>query len=61
MGQKQAGFIDAFGEHVLPQLSSSAPQAEGDGRMRGRRHRRFVVEERRLLLRGHRDVLRLER
>lgn len=25
VGQKQAGFIDAFGEHVLPQLSPSAP------------------------------------
>jgi hypothetical protein len=22
VGQKQAGFIDAFGEHVLPQLSA---------------------------------------
>jgi probable non-F420 flavinoid oxidoreductase len=26
VGQQQAGFIDAFGEHVLPQLSPTAPQ-----------------------------------
>ena len=26
VGQKQAGFIEAFGEHVLPQLSPTAPQ-----------------------------------
>ncbi|CAN5290172.1 TIGR03885 family FMN-dependent LLM class oxidoreductase [soil metagenome] len=25
VGQRQAGFIDAFGEHVLPQLSPTAP------------------------------------
>lgn len=25
VGQQQAGFIDAFGEHVLPQLSPTAP------------------------------------
>jgi probable non-F420 flavinoid oxidoreductase len=25
VGQKQAGFIEAFGEHVLPQLSPTAP------------------------------------
>ncbi|MCT7657744.1 TIGR03885 family FMN-dependent LLM class oxidoreductase [Mycobacterium deserti] len=27
VGQEQAGFIDAFGEHVLPQLNPTAPQA----------------------------------
>ena len=26
VGQKQSGFIDAFGEHVLPQLSPTAPK-----------------------------------
>ena len=26
VGQQQSGFIDAFGEHVLPQLSPAAPQ-----------------------------------
>jgi hypothetical protein len=26
VGQKQAPFIDAFGEHVLPQLSPTAPK-----------------------------------
>jgi alkanesulfonate monooxygenase SsuD/methylene tetrahydromethanopterin reductase-like flavin-dependent oxidoreductase (luciferase family) len=26
VGQQQASFIDAFGEHVLPQLSPTAPQ-----------------------------------
>ena len=28
VGQKQAAFIDAFGEHVLPQLSPTAPQRQ---------------------------------
>jgi probable non-F420 flavinoid oxidoreductase len=28
VGQEQAGFIDTFGEHVLPQLSPTAPQAK---------------------------------
>ncbi len=27
VGQRQAGFIDAFGQHVLPQLSPTAPPA----------------------------------
>jgi len=27
VGQHQATFIDVFGEHVLPQLSPTAPQA----------------------------------
>ena len=27
VGKEQSGFIDAFGEHVLPQLSPTAPQA----------------------------------
>jgi probable non-F420 flavinoid oxidoreductase len=27
VGQQQSGFIDAFGEHVLPQLSPTAPKA----------------------------------
>jgi probable non-F420 flavinoid oxidoreductase len=27
VGQQQAAFIDAFGEHVLPQLSPTAPRA----------------------------------
>jgi hypothetical protein len=27
VGQHQAKFIDVFGEHVLPQLSPTAPQA----------------------------------
>src|SRR5829696_2351579 len=26
VGKEQSGFIDAFGEHVLPQLSPTAPQ-----------------------------------
>jgi len=26
VGKKQSGFIEAFGEHVLPQLSVTAPQ-----------------------------------
>ena len=26
VGKQQSGFIDAFGEHVLPQLSATAPQ-----------------------------------
>jgi hypothetical protein len=26
VGQTQAPFIDAFGEHVLPQLSPTAPK-----------------------------------
>jgi G6PDH family F420-dependent oxidoreductase len=26
VGQEQAGFIEAFGEHVLPQLAATAPQ-----------------------------------
>jgi hypothetical protein len=25
VGQEQKGFLDAFGEHVLPQLGSAAP------------------------------------
>jgi hypothetical protein len=25
VGKEQFGFIDAFGEHVLPQLSPTAP------------------------------------
>ncbi|ORB31104.1 TIGR03885 family FMN-dependent LLM class oxidoreductase [Mycolicibacterium parafortuitum] len=29
VGQEQAGFIDAFGEHVLPQLSPTAPAPSG--------------------------------
>jgi len=27
VGQDQAGFIDAFGQHVLPQLSPTAPRS----------------------------------
>ena len=27
VGKEQSGFIDAFGEHVLPQLSPTAPRA----------------------------------
>ncbi|MGZ5392963.1 MAG: LLM class F420-dependent oxidoreductase, partial [Mycobacterium sp.] len=27
VGQRQVAFIDAFGEHVLPQLSPTAPRA----------------------------------
>jgi len=26
VGKEQSGFIDAFGEHVLPQLSPTAPR-----------------------------------
>ena len=26
VGQEQAGFIEAFGEHVLPQLAVTAPE-----------------------------------
>ncbi|HEU5144769.1 MAG TPA: TIGR03885 family FMN-dependent LLM class oxidoreductase [Dermatophilaceae bacterium] len=29
VGKQQAGFIDTFGEHVLPQLSPTAPQPRG--------------------------------
>jgi probable non-F420 flavinoid oxidoreductase len=29
VGKEQAGFIDTFGEHVLPQLSPTAPQPRG--------------------------------
>jgi probable non-F420 flavinoid oxidoreductase len=28
VGKQQSGFIDAFGEHVLPQLSPTAPQTQ---------------------------------
>ena len=28
VGQKQTAFIEAFGEHVLPQMSPSAPQRQ---------------------------------
>ncbi len=28
VGQEQSGFIDAFGEHVLPELSVTAPQLQ---------------------------------
>ena len=60
VGQQQAGFIDAFGEHVLPQLSPPRP-SRGRRSHEGQRHRRPVVEKRRLLLRRRRDLLRLER
>ena len=30
VGKEQAPFIDAFGEHVLPQLSPSRPAGQGD-------------------------------
>ena len=26
VGQEQTGFIEAFGEHVLPQLATTAPR-----------------------------------
>ena len=59
VGKKQSGFIDAFGEHVLPQLSPPRPSRRRSHETQ--RHGRPVVEERRLLLRRRRDLLRLER
>ena len=61
VGQEQRAFLDAFGEHVLPQLGVVAPGPPRRCRHEDHRHRRPVVEERRRLLPGRRDVHGLER
>ena len=61
VGQEQAPFIDAFADHVLPQLRCGSPRQDRECSVRIAETSRPLVEERRHLLPGRGDVLRLRR